>query len=103
MKKIKYEEYLESLGLCECLIPLIHFEIRQGNAITNYETNSNWPKKGCHRIYLKQMLHLTHHDFPRHPNIEAKYDPNIHYNWKSYAECLVHFHFVWASSPSSKE
>ena len=37
MKKIKYEDCLESLGLCECLIPLIKFEVRQGNKITRYD------------------------------------------------------------------
>lgn len=94
MRKIKYEDCLESLGLCECLIPLIKFEVSQGNKITRYDTNGNWPKKGSHLIYLRQQLHLKHPDFPQHVNVSAMFNRDIHCNWNTDAYCQMHHHFT---------
>ncbi|QIO06975.1 hypothetical protein [Acinetobacter shaoyimingii] len=94
MRKIKYEDHLESLGLCECLIPLIQFEVKQGNKIMGYDTNGGWPEKGSHLIYLRQQLHLKHPDFPQHPNVNAMINRDIHCNWKTDAYCNFHHHLI---------
>ena len=94
MKKIKYEEHLKDLGLCECLSPVLEFELNQGNQINSFDLKSDWPKHGSHLIYLKKQLHLKHPGFPFHTNIEAKQDYNIQYNWKCYAYCLIHHHII---------
>jgi hypothetical protein len=54
--KFKYEDHLETLGLCECLIALIQFEVKQGNKISGYDTHAKWPKEESHLIYLKSLL-----------------------------------------------
>lgn len=64
MGKFKYEDHLETLGLCECLIALIQFEVKQGNKISGYDTHAKWPKEESHLIYLKQSLHLKILIFP---------------------------------------
>lgn len=64
MGKFKYEDHLETLGLCECLIALIQFEVKQGNKISGYDTHAKWPKEESHLIYLKQSLHLKNLNFP---------------------------------------
>lgn len=94
MRKDKIEDHFKTLGLCECLIPILEFEINQGNKIHSYDLDSYWPHRESRLVYLKQQLHLEHPAFPFHSNVEAKRDYNIQYNWKCYAYCLTHHHMI---------
>lgn len=94
MGKFKYEDHLETLGLCECLIPLIQFEVKQGNNISGYDAHGQWPKEESHLIYLKQSLHLKNLNFPQHPNVQAQVNRDMHSNWHTDAYCTVHHHLI---------
>lgn len=94
MRKIKYEEHLATLGLCECLIPIIRFEVSRGNKITGYDTNGKWPQKNSHMIYLRYQIHLEDLDFPQQANVDAKLNVDMHFNWKTEVYCKVHHHLI---------
>lgn len=96
MRKIKYEDHLTTLGLCDCLIPLILFEINQGNKICSYDSNGKWPKEYSHLISLLHAIHLKDSQIPDHENVTVDKNLDMHCNWKTDAYCKVHHHLIIA-------
>lgn len=96
MSQFKYHEHLEELGLCKCLIPLIHFEVKKGNKVCSYDKNGNWPNKGSHLIGLSSTIHLNDPEIPFHENVITQINRDMHCNWGTDAYCKEHLHLIIA-------
>ncbi len=93
----------ETLGLCECLIALIQFEVKQGNKISGYDTHAKWPKEESHLIYLKQSLHLKNLNFPQRPNVQAQVNRDMHSNWHTDASPRTSSPYYWIIYEKNKK